>query len=232
MKIPLLVISLGLACAVQAGAALVWENKVAELHPKVTDATAVAHFKYKNTGDNPVRITLVRPSCGCTTAAPPAEPIAPGASGEIAATFNIGDRSGLQTKTIHVTTDAPNENGTILTLRADVPKLLEMKPSFLFWTRAEPLEPKKIEVTVGGDFPVTKLDLTCTDPDVKAEAKKVPNEKAFEITVTPKPGNRPINASLKIQPDFPKEKPKTYSAYIRIDVHPAAAAATPAAAPK
>lgn len=216
-------------------ASLVWENPVVELHPPVSAETTVAHFKYKNTGDKPVKITVVRPSCGCTTAQPPAEAIAPGAGGEINATFHIGDRSGPQTKTVRVLTDAPDDQGVILTLHADVPKVLEVKPSFLFWPKTEALGPKKIEVELGGDYPVSKLDVTSTDPDVKTAVKSLPGKKGFEITVTPPAGNRPINASLKIDPHFPKEKPKLYSAYVRIDAHPtqaAAATATATAAPK
>ncbi len=201
-----------------------------ELHPKVSDENAVAHFKYKNTGDAPVRITTVRPSCGCTTAAPPADAIAPGASGAIEATFHIGDRMGVQIKTIQVATDPADAGSTSLTLRATVPTVLEMTPNFLFWPAAQPVEPKTIEVKLGGDFPVTKLNVTCTDPDVKAVAEKVPNEKGFRITVTPKPGNRPINATLRVEPDYPKEKPKIYTAYVRIDAHPAAGAPAAAAA--
>ncbi|MGH8163566.1 MAG: DUF1573 domain-containing protein [Rhodanobacteraceae bacterium] len=232
MKNLFLVGSVMLMLAVSARANLVWENPLVELHPAVSAETAVAHFKYKNTGDKPVKITVVRPSCGCTTAQPPADPIAPGASGEIAATFHIGDRSGPQSKTVRVLTDAPNDQGVVLTLHADVPKVLEVKPSFLFWPRTEALGPKTIEVDLGGDFPVNKIDVTPTDPDVKTSVKSLPGKKAFEITVTPPAGNRPINASLKIDPHFPKEKPKIYSAYVRIDAHPQAAAAAASATPK
>ncbi|HEY5035508.1 MAG TPA: DUF1573 domain-containing protein [Chthoniobacterales bacterium] len=229
MKNLLCIAGLLLALTGPARAALVWENPVADLHPSISDETAVAHFKYKNSGDKPVTIKQVLPSCGCTTAAPPKEAIAPGASGEIVATFHIGDRTGLQTKTIRVLTDPPNEQNTQLTLNATVPSVLEIKPVFLFWTKTEAFPPKKIEAKIGGDFPVTKLKLTCTDPDITATAKLLPNEKAFEITVTPKPINRPINASLFIEPDFPKGKPKHYSVYLRIDAHPGAPTATPMA---
>ena len=60
-----------------AGAALVWEQKEADLHPALTYKTAVAHFKYKNTGDKPVKITSVHASCGCTTAALAKDTVAP-----------------------------------------------------------------------------------------------------------------------------------------------------------
>lgn len=223
---------LTLSLSLPARAALQWENREADLHPKLSDETAVGHFKYKNTGDKPVKITAVKPSCGCTTAALAKDIVAPGESGEIAATFHIGDRIGMQTKTIHVTTDDAGEQGIVLTLKADVPKLLEISPTFLYWTKAQPITPRTIEVKVGGDFPVTKLEVTSTDPDVAAVAKPVPNEKAFLITVTPKMGNRPINAALKIQPDFPKGAPKLFYANLRIDAHPAAAASpAPSGAP-
>lgn len=233
MKKTLVVLGLLGAFSFTAQAALEWQNLVQELHPNLSDKESVAHFKYKNTGDKPVKITSVKPSCGCTTAAPPQDPIAPGASGEIAATFHIGDRVGMQTKTIHVMTDEADNGNTTLTLKADVPKLLEIAPTFLYWSKKEPsLEPRYMMVKVGEDFPVTKLTVTSTDPEVKAVAEKVPNEKNFRITVTPPKTNRPINAALKIVPDYPKGTPKNFYANVRVDPHPAeTAAASPTAAP-
>jgi len=38
-------------------------------------------FRFRNTGSTPLVITQVRPSCGCTIADQPKEPIAPGAEG-------------------------------------------------------------------------------------------------------------------------------------------------------
>lgn len=216
-RVLLPVIGLVLALGFSARAALVWENPEVDLHPALSDKTAVAHFKYKNTGDKPIKITQVQPSCGCTTAAPPKDPIAPGGNGEIIATFHIGDRSGEQTKTIQVRTDEPNAEGTVLKLKATIPRLLEYTPTFLYWRRGEEPAPKTIEVKIG-DFPVTKLDVTSNDPSIKIESVAVPNEKAFRITVTPAAGNRPVNAALKIQPDFPKEAPKTFYANVRVDV--------------
>jgi hypothetical protein len=228
IRILLSIAGLALALGLPARAALVWENPEVDLHPTLSDKTAVAHFKYKNTGDQPVKITKVQPSCGCTTAAPPKDAVAPGESGEIVATFNIGDRSGEQTKTIHVTTDDTKSEGTVLKLKATIPRLLEFAPAFLYWRRGEERAPKTIEVKIG-DFPVKKLDVTSTDPAIKVESTAVPNEKAFRITVTPETGNRPVNAALKIQPDFPKEAPRTFYANVRVDAPVSAGGSTPAA---
>jgi len=68
-------------------------------------------FRFKNTGKKPLVIRGVHPGCGCTVANPPAEPIAPGAEGEIKATFNSKGRPGINHKEIDV--DA-NTNGTQL----------------------------------------------------------------------------------------------------------------------
>ena len=209
---------IGLLLALQGAAhgALVWEGTAADLHPSLSDKEAVAHFKYKNTGDKPVKITSVHPSCGCTTAALAKDVVAANESGEITATFHIGDRSGVQMKTITVVTDDQPEEPTVLKLKATIPRLLEYTPAFLYWRRGEEHTPKTIEVKIG-DFPVTKLDVTSTDPAVKVKSAAVPNEKAFRITVTPDPGDKTVNAALKIQPDFPKEAPKTFYANVRVD---------------
>lgn len=223
MKNLLLVLGVLLALGLPARAALEWKNLEADLHPKLTDKTAIAHFKYKNTGDKPVKITAVQPSCGCTTAKLAKDVVAPGESGEIVATFHIGERVGPQTKTIHVATDDQPNEATTLTLKADVPRLLEVKPIFMYWSKTKPVEPRIITATVGGDFPVTKLTVTSTDPDVKTEVEPMADKKVFNIIVTPKTTNRPINAQLKIVPNYPKETPKTFYANLRVDAHPAGA---------
>ena len=210
-------LTLVFAIAVPASAALKWETTEVDLHPSLSDKTAVAHFKYKNTGDKPVKITSVHPSCGCTTAALAKDVVGPNESGEITATFNIGDRSGLQTKNITVMTDDQPNEATILKLKATIPQLLQVAPTFIFWSANDDLKPKTITVNVGGDFPVTKLNVTSTDKSIATKVEPEPDAKAFRITVTPQEAGRPINAALKIEPDFPKDAPKTFYANVRVD---------------
>jgi len=216
--------SLILALPLAAHGALVWESESADLHPSLQDKDAVAHFKYKNTGDKPIKILSVHPSCGCTTAALAKDVVDPNESGEITATFHIGDRSGVQQKTIGVTTDDKPGQVTLLKLKATIPQLLKISPTFLFWAPTDALDPKPITVTVGGDFPVTKLNVTATDKAITTEVKPGPGEKDFRIFVTPTESGRPINAALKIEPDFPKEAPKTFYANVRVDSRAKAAA--------
>ena len=221
-----LVSLLGLV-AQPATATLTWETTSADLHPSLTDKTAVAHFKYKNTGDKPVKITSVHASCGCTTAALAKETVAPNESGEITATFNIGDRSGVQKKTITVMTDDQPSQPTILKLTATIPQLLQITPVFVYWSAKDVLDPKTINVNVGGDFQVNNLTVSSTDKGISTEVVPGPEKKEFKIVVKPTESGRPINAAIKIEPDMPKDVHKMYFANVRVDSRATAAAPAP-----
>src|SRR2546422_11282375 len=93
-------------CAI-ARAELKWEQTAVELHPTAGDKEAVGPFKYQNTGSQPVGFKSVPTSCGCTVAQSPKEEVAPGAKGEITATFKIGGRTGTQGKKVTIETAGP-----------------------------------------------------------------------------------------------------------------------------
>lgn len=59
-------------------------------------------YHFKNTGEKPLIIKDVRPSCGCTVAEKPLEPIAPGKEGSIKAIFDSQNRPGPAHKTLTV----------------------------------------------------------------------------------------------------------------------------------
>jgi hypothetical protein len=63
-------------------------------------------FRFKNSGDKPLVIDRVQPSCGCTVAEEAKEPIAPGSEGVIRATFNSEGRTGINHKTLYVFANA------------------------------------------------------------------------------------------------------------------------------
>src|SRR5258705_2342268 len=77
-----------------------WIDSVKD-YGKITEGQKLeVLFRFKNTGNKPLVIESVHPSCGCTVADPPKEPIAPGAEGEIKGSFDSNGKSGQQHKTI------------------------------------------------------------------------------------------------------------------------------------
>ncbi len=59
-------------------------------------------FKFKNTGNQPLIITNIQTSCGCTTPVWPRDPIMPGGNGEIKVGFNSAGKMNKQNKTLPI----------------------------------------------------------------------------------------------------------------------------------
>jgi hypothetical protein len=59
-------------------------------------------YRFLNSGNKPLIIARVQPSCGCTVAEQPEEPIQPGKEGIIKASFNSEGRTGINNKTLFV----------------------------------------------------------------------------------------------------------------------------------
>ena len=63
-------------------------------------------FKFKNLGKEPLVLTNVKASCGCTVPSWPKDPIAPGASGVIDVKYNNMNRAHTINKSISVFSNA------------------------------------------------------------------------------------------------------------------------------
>ena len=59
-------------------------------------------FKFTNTGGSDLVITRVASTCGCTVGYYPTEPIKPGQTGEIEASFDSHKRKGYQNKKLTI----------------------------------------------------------------------------------------------------------------------------------
>jgi hypothetical protein len=205
MKTRILTFTLSIFIAALARAELKWEQTQLELRPAVGDKEAVGHFKYQNTGDKPVRIKSVNSSCGCTTTQSQKDEIAPGAKGEITATFKIGDRTGTQVKSITVATDDPAQASTVLLLKAVIPQMLEIQPPLVFWQSGEEPKAKTVSVKAGKEFPVKELKLTPASPHFDVKVKKM-GDGEFKIDIQPHDTSRAVAATFAVQPDNSDKK--------------------------
>src|SRR5438094_9600398 len=208
MRTHIFAFTLSIVICAAARAELKWEQTLIELHPAAGDKEAVGHFKYQNTGNQPVRIKSVRTSCGCTAAQTQKDELPPGDKGEITATFKIGDRTGTQVKNVTVETDDPNHATTVLTLKAVIPQELEINPTFVFWGQGEALKSKSIVVRASKDFPVKQLKVTSSSPDFQTKVEQTGNGQ-FKIDVQPRETTWAIAAKLVIQPE---DSPKSFYA--------------------
>ncbi len=77
--------------------------------------SGVRTFEFTNTGDEPLVITNVRSSCGCTIPSKPEAPVMPGKSDKIEVKYNMSP--GTISRTITVESNATNVNGGTVSLR-------------------------------------------------------------------------------------------------------------------
>ena len=99
-----------------------WIDPEKKLGKIVEGQNLQVSFKFKNTGDKPLIIQSVSPSCGCTVADYPKKPIAPGEEAEITGSFDSKGREGLQHKTISVFANTKGSQRHELSFEVDVQK--------------------------------------------------------------------------------------------------------------
>src|SRR5437762_8370957 len=212
MMAQIFVFALSIVICAKAQAELKWEQTTIELRPTPADKQAIGHFKYQNMGDKSVHFKSVRTSCGCTAAQTQKDEVPPGDKGEITATFNIGDRTGTQVKTVTVETDEATNQKTVLTLKAEIPQQLEITPNFVFWKQGDKADAKTINVKVGKDFTVKHIKVTSSTPDFQTKVEEA-GKGQFKIDVKPQDTNKIVASMLTIQPE---DSQKVFYATARI----------------
>ena len=96
------------------GAAITWDKSTHDFGD-ITQGEKVEHtFKFTNSGSEPLIITNVEVTCGCTTPRGwPRDPINPGGKGEITVQFDSTHKIGRQNKVATVISNAPGGNSHI-----------------------------------------------------------------------------------------------------------------------
>jgi len=81
-----------------------WDESTHDFGKLKQNESAIATFTVKNNGSTPLIITAAKSSCGCTVAEYTKEPIKPGETGIVKATYNTA-RIGTFNKSVTVTFD-------------------------------------------------------------------------------------------------------------------------------
>jgi hypothetical protein len=97
------------------GAAITWEKSTYDFGDIVQGEKVEHTFKFTNTGNQPLIITNIQVTCGCTTPKGwPRDPIAAGGKGEVTIAFNSTGKLGKQNKVVTVMSNAVNTDNQIV----------------------------------------------------------------------------------------------------------------------
>jgi len=179
-------------------------------------------FAVKNRGDEPLTITQIRSSCGCTAATLSTKTISPGKSGEVKVTFDSTNFADQVTKTVHLDSNDPRNPSTVLTMQGKIVEIIAATPrtlnlgSLKAGSRKEVM--LKLENRGTTTFSVTSVHSPMAAIVGTIREGKVNPGKSGEITVTvavPREG-RFLSGYLTIQTDSPLKRELTVPIYATI----------------
>lgn len=193
---------LSLLCApLLAHAGIEFESTSITATAGVEDETVGFKFKFKITGDKPVRITNIEPSCGCLEAMSPKSEYQPGESGELNATMKVGAIEGEALKPITITTNDPKKQSIQLDCVVNVPKIYEFTPITTSWEMGEEPTTKILTLKVLSKDPINVLKYASTRENMQAEMVVVKPGREYQIKLTPKSTAQPELGLLTIETD-------------------------------
>ena len=154
------VVSVILTCTVCAQPQFTVDRDVANMGEIMFQLPSTVNFTLRNTGTEPLRVTEVIPSCGCTSVEWTQEPIAPGGEGVIKAVYDA-KLLGVFQKDLEVYTNASEEPFYLHMQGRVVSKLSDYSGSFPVDLGAVRLNINNVEFdnVNRGDKPVAELQI-------------------------------------------------------------------------
>lgn len=196
MRIPAAILML-LAGGSTCLASLQWAATDLQLKARPGQESMTVTFPYRNTGDQPVRILSVDPSCSCVAAGPEKAVCAPGESGAIRVELRLAGFIGRVRRSLAVTTDDPAGQFAELTLSVDIPEVVNITPRFLYWRIGDQLEAKSADIVVADPKTTTVGEIECDNPRFRAELTPGPAG-SYRLVVSPVDTQQPADATVRL----------------------------------
>lgn len=162
---------------------------------EIYQGESVAHaFQFSNQGDQPLIVTKVRSSCGCTAALASSRELAPGESGEIQANFDSTRFRGPISKTIYLYTNDSSRPVVQMFIKGTVKEMVKVTPKQLNLGSVSPGVPVVQEFTLlnQGEQPLLLKTPTTTALELQATVENLElgagQEAVVRVAFTPKPG--------------------------------------------
>jgi hypothetical protein len=176
------------------------------------DATLVTtEFSFTNKGDKPASITKSDPGCSCLKVEISGGKLryAPGESGVVRATFEMGNFSGTVDKMVAlwIDDDPADKPSTRLTVRVHIPVLVGVEPKTLKWDLGTKADPQVIRIQMAEGKLIHVTGVTSSSESFACELKK------YDLVVTPGSIDAPGLAVIRIETDCGISKHRVQQAF-------------------
>lgn len=202
--------------AITHAAGLEFEKLLQETTAPADAAHVVTDFKFTNKSDKPVVISQSDPRCSCLKLQISGGKLryAPGESGVVRITFEIGNYSGTVERAAGLWLD--NATGTKptveLTVRLHIPVLVNLEPKATVWQTGEKPEPKTIVIRMAEGQTIRVLKVRSDNPNYTAMVTAVEEGKQYELVVTPASTASQGMATIRIETDCSNPKQRVQQA--------------------
>lgn len=188
-----------------AAAQLSWDVRERTLEPKVGEGAVTAEYTFVNRTDHSITIKSLTASCDCTLVSLSKKIYKPGEGGTIVATFTVGDRQGLQNKTILVTTSDEAEQNVLLQMRVKLPVVVASFSEMVLWKRGEAAEQKVISIRPGSEGPA-RAPRVSSDGSIALQTsiRELTDGSGYEVLVTPDATESVGTSHVYVEADGPE----------------------------
>lgn len=203
----LLCLAVLLAGGSQLGAAprITFDKTSHEFGTRRSSETVRANFMIANRGDEPLEITEIRASCGCTTAKLETRTIDPGDSVPLIVNFSLRGRSGPQHKTVKIHSNDPDARVSRLALKATVEEAPSWTPSSVNFGRVDADETLSRNVALSGFRKRPEIRGVQVDSEAFDARWESDSSSGGHLVVRTRPPLSPGShrAKIKVQTDHP-----------------------------
>ncbi|MDR1497778.1 MAG: DUF1573 domain-containing protein [Puniceicoccales bacterium] len=206
------------APTVVLGAGVVFDAVLISVPCKAGQTEVRAEIPFRVVGGETLRVTSIKTGCDCTSGEADAASYAPGTRGKIKIVFTVGERIGLQRKTITIKTSDGREQAVFF--QTTVPVIMQLTPAFVLWRKGSAAEAKVVrakvmlrektvrvlgaKVTPAGAFAVE------IQPQANASGKHPEQPHEYAIKITPRSTAVPVTARIVLETDFPADKTERF----------------------
>jgi len=203
--------------AIAPATSLTFDGLLKEIDAPADASTVTAEFGFTNQSDKPVTIRKTDPGCSCLTVEVANSKLiyAPGESGTIRATFDMGNLAGTIDKMVAIWIDHdPLENPSVqLNIRVHIPVLVELEPKTVKWEIGGSMQPQTIHIRMAGNKPIHLMQVTPSIDAFSCELKELVSGREYELVVTPKTPDAPALAIIRLENDCAIAKHRTQQVF-------------------
>jgi Protein of unknown function (DUF1573) len=212
------IVGIWLAVAAFAAAAgLEFSEPVKDVHAPADVTTVTESFEFKNHGDKPVTIAKADPTCSCLKIEISGGKLkyAPGESGVVRVTFEMGNFSGVVEKMVAIWLEGDPEDkpSRFITVRVHIPVLIAIEPKTVKWDVGSEAATQTIRIRMAEGQTIHVTGVKSSTDFFSTELKTLEKGKEYDLLVTPNKTTGPGLGVIRIETDCAVSKHRTQQAF-------------------